>query len=61
MGTSHNTGLIEEANRIIYGDPTDPVTFPGVSAAGSDIFIQEPLALVVNLAIDVRLQTGVSF
>jgi len=60
-GYKYNTGLIQEANRIVYGDPTDPVTFPGVAAAGSDIFIQEPLALVVNLAIDVRLQTGAPF
>lgn len=57
----YNTGLIQEANRIVYGDPTDNLTFPGVAAAGSSIFIQEPLALVVNLAIDIRLQTGAPF
>ena len=33
-GYKYNTGLIQEANRVVYGDPTDAVTFPGVSAAG---------------------------
>jgi hypothetical protein len=60
-GYKYNTGLIQEANRIIYGDPTDPLTFPGVAAAGSDVFVQEPLGLVISMAIDVRLQTGAPF
>jgi hypothetical protein len=60
-GYKFNSGLIQQANRTVYGDPTDPLSFPGVSAAGSDIFIREPLALVVNLAIEVRLQTGTPF
>lgn len=60
-GYKYNIGLIQQANRVVYGDPTDPLTFPGVSAAGSDIFIREPLALVVNVAIEVRLQTGAPF
>jgi hypothetical protein len=57
----YNTGLIREANRIIYGDPRDPVTYPGVGAAGADIFVREPLVLRVQVGIDVRLQTGVPF
>jgi hypothetical protein len=57
----YNTGLIREANRIVYGDPRDPITYPGVGAAGADIFIREPLALRVQMSLDVRLQTGVPF
>jgi hypothetical protein len=57
----YNTGLIQLANKIIYGDPTDTTTYPGVGAAGADIFVQEPLSLRVALAIDIRLQTGVAF
>ncbi|CAM6004853.1 unnamed protein product [Sphagnum balticum] len=57
----YNTGLIAEANRIIYGDPRDPVTYPGVGAAGADIFIQEPLAYRIQVALDIRLQTGAPF
>jgi len=60
-GYKYNTGLLQTANQIIYGNPEDPLTYPGVAAAGSDIFVREPLALVVNLAIDVRLQTGAPF
>jgi len=58
---SYNTGLIAEANRIVYGDPRDPLTYPGVGAAGADIFIREPLIRRVQVAIDVRLATGVPF
>ncbi len=58
---SYNTDLIELASKIVYGDPTQPGTYPGVSAAGAEIFIQEPLSLRVTMAIDVRLQTGVPF
>jgi hypothetical protein len=57
----YNTGLIREANRIVYGDPRDPVTYPGVAAAGSDVFIQAPLVLRVTMAVDIRLLTGASF
>jgi hypothetical protein len=57
----YNTGLIREANRIIYGDPRDPITYPGVGAAGADIFVREPLVLRVQVSIDVRLNTGVPF
>ena len=61
-GYKYDIGLIQQANRVIYGDPTDPLTFPGVSAAGSDIFIKPPLVLVINdIALEVRLQTGAPF
>lgn len=57
----YNTGLIAEANRITYGDPRDPITYPGTGAAGADIFHKAPLALRVTLAIDIRLLTGAPF
>jgi hypothetical protein len=57
----YNTDLIEIANKIIYGDPTDTTTYPGVGAAGADIFVQAPLVLRVTMAVDIRLQTGVPF
>lgn len=57
----YNTGLIREANRIVYGDPRDNVTYPGVGAAGANIFIKAPLVFRVQVAVDVRLQTGVPF
>ena len=57
----YNVGLIAEANRIVYGDPRDSITYPGVGAAGADIFIREPLTLRVKISIDVRLATGIPF
>lgn len=56
-----NTGLIAEANRIIYGDPRDPSTYPGVGAAGAEIFVREPLTRRVQVSIDVRINNGVPF
>jgi hypothetical protein len=58
---SYNTGLIREANRIIYGDPRDPITYPGVGASGADNYTREPLVLRVTMTIEVRLQTGAPF
>ncbi|MCX9024617.1 MAG: baseplate J/gp47 family protein [Candidatus Methanoperedens sp.] len=57
----YNTGLIAEANRIVYGDPRDPVTYPGVGAAGADIFIREPLDKRIQVSVDIRLLTGAPF
>lgn len=57
----YSTGLIAEANRIIYGDPRDPTTYPGVGAAGAEIFTREPLTRRVQVSIDVRINTGVPF
>lgn len=58
---SYNTGLIGLANRIIYGDPRFPETYPGVGAAGADIFVREPLFLRIQISLDIRTQSGVSF
>ena len=61
-GYKYNVGLIRAANQVVYGDPTDAVTYPGVAAAGSDVFIEPPLVLVINdIALEVRLQTGAPF
>lgn len=57
----YNTGLIAEANRIIYGDPRDPSTYPGVGAAGAEIFVREPLTRRIQVSVDIRINTGVPF
>ena len=54
-----DTGMLAEVNKIVYGDPRDRATYPGVSAAGADIFIDPPLRRRITLGIVVRLQTGV--
>lgn len=56
-----HTGLIGEANRIVYGEPRDNTTYPGVAAAGAEIFIKAPLIRRVEVSINVRIKTGVPF
>jgi hypothetical protein len=56
-----NTGLIGEANRVVYGDPRDNVTYEGVAAAGAEIFIKAPKPKRIEVSIDVRIKTGVPF
>jgi hypothetical protein len=57
----YNIGLIAEANRIVYGDPRDNTTYPGVAAAGAEIFIKAPLVKRVEVSISVRVKTGIPF
>jgi hypothetical protein len=57
----HHIGLIAEANKIVYGDPRDSVTYPGVAAAGAEIFIKPPLVRRITVSINVRVQTGIPF
>ena len=56
-----DTGLIGEANRVIYGDPRSATTYPGVNAAGTSIFIREPLLKLVQISLAIRTNIGVSF
>jgi hypothetical protein len=58
---NYDTDLIGVANRTIYGDPRDQITFPGVAAAGVDVFIREPLLKAISIALAIRTNIGVSF
>lgn len=57
----YHTGLIAESNKTVYGDPRDNVTYPGVSAAGAEIFIEPPLVRKIEVGIGVRVNTGIPF
>ena len=56
-----HTGLIAQANKVVYGDPRDSVTFPGVAAAGAEIYIKPPLFKRIKVSINVRVRTGIPF
>jgi uncharacterized phage protein gp47/JayE len=56
----YSAGLIGEANRVLYGDPTDTATYPGVVAAGASVTIHAPRLRFVRVAMALRLRTGVS-
>lgn len=57
----YHTGLIAQANKTVYGDPRDSVTFPGVAAAGAEIYIKPPLFKRIKVSINVRIRTGIPF
>jgi len=62
-GYAHSVGLIGEADKVMYGYETDPVSYPGVVAAGSNINISGPLVkrIQVGLSLRVRGTTSVVF
>ena len=53
----YNTGLIGEANKIIYGDPANPSTYPGVAADGARINVSGPIIRRIVISILVRTQS----
>jgi len=57
----YNIGMIREANRIVYGDPRDSVSYGGISAAGAEIYIEAPAPRRIKIALAVRVRTGVTF
>jgi hypothetical protein len=59
-GYSHSTGLIEEANKVVYGDEQDPTTYPGVIASGANINISGPYVRRISISLAVRINTSVS-
>lgn len=59
-GYKHSVGLVGEAARILYGDPRDPASYPGVVAAGASVNISGPLVKRVKAAFAVRVRSGAS-
>lgn len=57
-GYKHSTGLIEEVNRVVYGDPADPTTYPGYAATGATVIVSGPLVRRISLALSLRVNSG---
>jgi hypothetical protein len=57
-GYRYNTGLIGEANKVVYGDPQDEATYPGYAAAGATINIAGPFIRKVQLSLSVRINSA---
>lgn len=51
-------GLIEEAQKIIDGDPTDRPNYPGVRAAGVDVRVLPPTILSQTLEATINVDPG---
>jgi hypothetical protein len=59
-GYTHYTGLIAEANKIVYGDESQISSYPGVAAAGSNININGPLIRRIQVSLALRVRTGIN-
>lgn len=59
-GYQYDVGLIGEANKIVYGDPSDSTTYPGVAAADAHINIQGPLVKRIQVSLAVRVKSGLN-
>jgi hypothetical protein len=57
-GYRYNTGLIGEANKVLYGDPSDTATYPGVVA--TEVNISGPLTKRIEVALSIRTKSGAS-
>lgn len=58
-GYRHNIGLIAEAQKVVYGYQPDPITYPGVAAAGSNININGPIVKRITVSLAIRARTGI--
>lgn len=58
-GYAHSTGLVGISNKIVYGDPSDPATYPGVAADGASVSISGPLVKRIQVSLQIRIRTGV--
>jgi hypothetical protein len=57
-GYAHNTGLLAEVNRIVYGDERNSITYPGYAAAGSSINIEGPIVKRIKVGLAIRTNSG---
>jgi len=54
-------GLIKELNKVIYGDPSDKINYPGVRAGGTNIGIKEAILRRIKASFSIRIKSGVPF
>lgn len=55
---SYHTGLVGEVNRVLVGEPDDPVSYPGVTCASADLVVDGPRIRRTYFAVAVRLRRG---
>lgn len=60
-GYKRYLGLIEELNKVIYGDPSDPTNYPGVRAGGTAIGITPAIIRRITASFSIRIKSGIPF
>lgn len=59
-GYTYHTGIIQRAQRITDGYSADPITFPGIKAAGTVVEVLPPVDFAIKVALQVALNEGVT-
>lgn len=57
-GYGYDTGLLGLAAKVVYGDKDDEATYPGYAAHGADIVFAGPNVKRIQLALALRVQSG---
>jgi len=57
-GYRHSTGLVGEVTRIVYGDPRDPATYPGVASSGAVVNVAGPNVRRLTIGLQLRVKSG---
>lgn len=59
-GYQHSTGLIQEVNRVVYGDLSNPTVYPGVAATNSRIAVDCSIVRRITMGFQARTYKGFS-
>ena len=54
----YSTGFVAAVTKVLYGDPDDEATYPGVVAAGGAVDVLGPLVRRIQVTLAVRARTG---
>lgn len=56
-GYRYHSGLIGEVNQVIYGNPSDLASYPGVAAANAKISVRGPTVKRITVSVNVRIKS----
>jgi uncharacterized phage protein gp47/JayE len=59
-GYIYHTGILQKAQLTVDGSDLDPISFPGIKAAGVAVEVLPPIDLAVKVSVQVALQDGVT-
>jgi hypothetical protein len=58
---NYYNGLIKQLTKVIYGDPSDVINYPGIRAGGTDISIIPAVLRAITASFGIRINSGVPF
>lgn len=59
-GYAYSTGLVQEVNKVLYGDPSNSTIYPGVVSTGAKVNIEGPLIKRIQFSLQIRIEKGFS-